>query len=125
MSPMSLPLVGAGRATLQSGPVAARILDGEAMADELRAEVEREAAELAAQGVQPGLATVLVGDDYAAGAYERRVRRLAEALGCHYVSETLAADAEEADALATVGMLNADPRISGILVLRPLPQQIP
>jgi 5,10-methylene-tetrahydrofolate dehydrogenase/methenyl tetrahydrofolate cyclohydrolase len=94
------------------------------MAEELRAQVELDVQELAAQGIRPGLATVLVGDDYAASAYERRVRRLAEALGCYYASESLDADAEEADALATVGMLNADPRISGILILRPLPAQI-
>ncbi len=65
-----------------------------------------------------------MGDDYAAQAYERRVRRLAEELGCHYTSETLAPDVEHADALAVVGKLNADPRVSGILVLRPLPPQV-
>ena len=72
----------------------------------------------------PGLATVLVGEDYAAQAYERRVRRLAEEMGCRYTSELLAPDVEEADALALVGKLNADPRISGILLLRPLPPQV-
>jgi hypothetical protein len=70
--------------------------------------------------VAPGLATVLVGDDYASLAYERRVRMLAESVGCHYVSARLDVDAEQADLLAVVGGLNADPRISGLLVLRPL-----
>jgi methylenetetrahydrofolate dehydrogenase (NADP+) / methenyltetrahydrofolate cyclohydrolase len=60
---------------------------------------------------------VLVGEDYAAQAYERRVRRIAEELGCRYVSEQLAADVEEADALALVGKLNADPRVHGWLGL--------
>jgi methylenetetrahydrofolate dehydrogenase (NADP+) / methenyltetrahydrofolate cyclohydrolase len=46
-------------------------------------------------------------------------------MGCRYVSEQLAADVEEADALALVGKLNADPRVSGILILRPLPAQVP
>jgi methylenetetrahydrofolate dehydrogenase (NADP+)/methenyltetrahydrofolate cyclohydrolase len=68
---------------------------------------------------------VLVGDDYPSQAYERRVRRLAEALECRYVSERLPADVELADALGTIGRLNADPRITGILVLRPLPAQVP
>jgi methylenetetrahydrofolate dehydrogenase (NADP+)/methenyltetrahydrofolate cyclohydrolase len=103
----------------------ATAIDGSRLADELRADVERRVAELAAAGVRPGLATVLVGEDYAARAYERRVRKLAEEMGCRYVSEQLAADVEEADALALVGKLNADPRVSGILILRPLPPQVP
>ena len=59
--------------------------------------------------VKPGLATILTGDDYAAHAYERRLRRIAGELGCRYVSETLPGDVEEADMLALVGKLNADP----------------
>ena len=105
--------------------MSAQVIDGNRLADELRGEIERNVAELADRGVTPGLATILVGEDYAAGAYERRVRRLAEEIGCRYVSETLAPEVEEADALALVGKLNADPRISGILVLRPLPSQVP
>lgn len=104
--------------------MSATVIDGNRFADELRLEVEREAAKLAADGVRPGLATVLVGEDYAAQAYERRVRKLAGEMGCRYVSEQLAADVEEADALALVGKLNADPRVSGILILRPLPPQV-
>jgi methylenetetrahydrofolate dehydrogenase (NADP+)/methenyltetrahydrofolate cyclohydrolase len=105
--------------------VTARTIDGNQLADELRAEVEASVAELAAAGVKPGLATVLAGEDYAAQAYERRVRRLAEEIGCRYTSELLAPDVEEAEALAVVGKLNADPRVSGILILRPLPAQVP
>ena len=102
----------------------ATVIDGSLLAEELRAEVEGRVAELGAAGITPGLATVLVGDDYAAQAYERRVRKLAEEIGCRYVSELLAPDVEEADALALVGKLNADPRVSGILILRPLPSQV-
>lgn len=104
--------------------MAAVRIDGEALAAELRADVERGVAELAAVGVVPGLATLLVGDDYASLAYERRVRRYAEELGCRYASEQLPGDAEEAEVLAIVGKLNADPRVSGILVLRPLPRHV-
>ena len=104
--------------------MSATVVDGNRLAEELRAEVEREVAELAAAGVSPGLATVLVGDDYAALTYERRVRRLAGEMGCRYVGEQLPAGVEEADALALVGKLNADPRVSGILILRPLPPQV-
>jgi methylenetetrahydrofolate dehydrogenase (NADP+)/methenyltetrahydrofolate cyclohydrolase len=104
--------------------MAAHAIDGEALAAELRATVEREARELTRDGARPGLATVLVGDDYASEAYERRVRRLAEELDFRYANERLPWDAEEAEALAIVGKLNADPRVSGILILRPLPPQI-
>jgi methylenetetrahydrofolate dehydrogenase (NADP+) / methenyltetrahydrofolate cyclohydrolase len=104
--------------------VSATVIDGEALAAELRQQVEHDFEALLARGIRPGLATVLVGEDYAAQAYERRVRRLAEELGCHYTSEVLAPDVEHADALAVVGKLNADPRVSGILILRPLPPQV-
>ena len=60
-----------------------------------------------------------------AQAYERHVRRLAAELDYLYVSEQLPSDVELADVLATLGKLNADPRITGILVLRPLPPHIP
>src|SRR5687768_5577428 len=100
----------------------AHVIDGEAFAAQLRKQLEEDMAVLRDRSIRPGLATVLVGDDYAAQAYERRVRRLAEELGCHYVAELLAPDIEQADALAVVGKLNADPRVSGILILRPLPQ---
>jgi methylenetetrahydrofolate dehydrogenase (NADP+)/methenyltetrahydrofolate cyclohydrolase len=102
----------------------AHVIDGEALAAELRLETEAAFAACCDAGVTPGLATILVGDDYASQAYERRVRRLADGLGCHYVGETLPGDAEQADVLATVGKLNADPRVHGILVLRPLPPQV-
>jgi methylenetetrahydrofolate dehydrogenase (NADP+) / methenyltetrahydrofolate cyclohydrolase len=104
--------------------VSAVVVDGRRLADELRGDVEERVAALEREGVVPGLATVLVGDDYAAQAYERRLRRLAGEMGCRYTSELLAPDVEEADALALVGKLNADPRISGILILRPLPPQV-
>lgn len=102
----------------------ATVIDGNALAAELKEKAELELAALGRDGIRPGLATVLAGDDYAAAAYERRLRRNAEELGCRYVSETLSADVEEADALALVGKLNADPRVSGILILRPLPPQV-
>ena len=100
------------------------IIDGRRLADELREKAELEIAALGRERLSPGLATVLTGDDYAAQAYERRLRRIADELGCRYVSETLPADVEEADMLALVGKLNADPRVSGILILRPIPRQV-
>jgi methylenetetrahydrofolate dehydrogenase (NADP+)/methenyltetrahydrofolate cyclohydrolase len=100
------------------------IIDGRLYAADLKDRVAAEVKVLARRGVRPGLATVLAGDNYPAEAYERRVRRLAQDLGCHYVCERIPAEIEEADVVATVGKLDADPRISGILVLRPLPPQV-
>ena len=104
--------------------MSAHVIDGEAIAAELREDVENAFREVASSGVRPGLATVLVGENYAAQAYERRLRKLAGSVGCRYVAETLDPDVEQADALAIVGKLNADPRVSGILILRPLPAQV-
>lgn len=104
--------------------MAAHVIDGRRLARELKDGLAAEIKLLADQGIRPGLATVLVGESYPAKAYERRLRQLAEELGCHYVGEHLPDSIEEADATAAVGKLDADPRISGILVLRPLPDHI-
>lgn len=98
----------------------AALIDGNAFAAELKSRLLEEVRLLSTTSVRPGLATVLAGDDYAAQAYERRVRHLAHDLGCNYVCERLGSNVEQADAMAVVGKLNADPRISGILILRPL-----
>ena len=103
----------------------AHVINGNAIAEHLRRTIEEELKVLRMSEVKPGLATVLVGEDYAAQAYERHVRRLSEALEYRYASETLPADVELAKVTATIGKLNADPRITGILVLHPLPAHIP
>jgi methylenetetrahydrofolate dehydrogenase (NADP+) / methenyltetrahydrofolate cyclohydrolase len=102
----------------------AELIDGRRIAADLLADLVREVGELTAVGARPGLATVLAGDDYAAHAYERRVRRLAERLGVYYVAELLPGGVSEAEAIAVVGKLGSDPRVSGILILRPLPSQV-
>ncbi|MDA8283019.1 MAG: bifunctional 5,10-methylene-tetrahydrofolate dehydrogenase/5,10-methylene-tetrahydrofolate cyclohydrolase [Actinomycetota bacterium] len=102
----------------------ATIIDGTAVSRELRARLHGELDAVRSSGADPGLASVVVGDDYAAHAYERRLRRLAEAVGCRFQAERLPVDVERAEVLATIGKLNADPRITGILILRPLPPQL-
>lgn len=102
----------------------ADVIDGRRYAAALKEQVAEDVAWLECRDVYPGLATLLVGDSYPARSYERRLRRLAGELGCRYVCEELPDDVEEADALATLGRLNADPRVSGILVLQPLPPQL-
>ena len=103
----------------------AHVIDGNALAAQLRQTLDDELQVLRLSSVQPGLATVMVGEDYAAQAYEKHLHRLAEGLEYRYVSERLPADVEVADLLATIGKLNLDPRITGILVLRPLPPTLP
>ena len=104
--------------------MAATVIEGNALGAVLPAGVGHYLEMLNISGSVPGLATILVGDDPAAAAYERHVRRLAERLGCEYENERLSADAEVADVLAVVGKLNADPRVTGILVLRPMPKGV-
>lgn len=103
----------------------ATVIHGSTLAEELRERVDEELQILRMSSVRPGLATVLVGEDAGALAYERHVGRLASGLDYHYVNERLPSDVELADMLATIGKLNADPRITGILVLRPLPPHLP
>jgi methylenetetrahydrofolate dehydrogenase (NADP+)/methenyltetrahydrofolate cyclohydrolase len=101
-----------------------QIIDGDELAAELRAEIEEEVSVLRLSAVRPGLATVLVGEDQEAHWYERHLRRLAESLEYRYTSDQLEDDATLDDVVATIGKLNADARITGVLVLRPLPAHI-
>jgi len=102
----------------------AQLIDGNALSKRLRAEVAQRTAALAARGTRPGLAVVLVGDDPASQVYVRhKVKACAEA-GLHSVLEQYPASLSEADLLARVHALNADPAIHGILVQLPLPPHI-
>ncbi|MEI9885507.1 MAG: bifunctional methylenetetrahydrofolate dehydrogenase/methenyltetrahydrofolate cyclohydrolase FolD [Rhizomicrobium sp.] len=105
--------------------MSATIIDGKAVAAQLRARVAAETARLkAAHGIVPGLATVLVGNDPASEVYIRNKGRTAEAIGFKSVHFTLPATASEADVLAKVAALNADKSVHGILVQMPLPKQV-
>ena len=99
-------------------------LDGRALADEVLADVAQRSRMLAGQGVAPGLAVVLVGENPASQVYVRAKSKTALACGFHSLQHTLPADATHADVLALVAALNADPAIHGILVQLPLPPQI-
>ena len=105
--------------------MSARLIDGKASAARLRARVKEAAAALAERhGRVPGLAVVLVGDDPASQVYVGgKVKQTREA-GMASVEHRLAADTSEAEVVALVGQLNADPTVDGILVQLPLPAQI-
>ena len=102
----------------------AQILDGNALSQQLRAEVGARAAALTARGRQPGLAVILVGDDPASAVYVRNKVKACADHGLHSVLEKYEATLSEAALLARIAALNADPTIHGILVQMPLPRHI-
>ena len=104
--------------------MSATLIDGKAQAAALRARVAGEVRRLAAWDVLPGLAVVLVGADPASEVYVRNKGRQTVEAGMRSFDHTLAADVSEAEVLALVGRLNADPQVDGILVQLPLPAQI-
>ena len=105
--------------------MSAAIIDGKAFAAGLRDRVAAEVAAFAAQaGRVPGLAVVLVGEDAASQVYVRSKGTATEAAGMASFAHRLPADTGEAELLALVASLNADPAVDGILVQLPLPPQI-
>ena len=103
----------------------ATIIDGKASAARLREKIAAETSRItAAHGIQPGLATVLVGNDPASEVYVRNKGKTAEKLGFKSVHVAMDADTTQEALLAQVRALNADKSIHGILVQLPLPKHL-
>ncbi len=104
----------------------ATVIDGKAVAAEVRAGVAAAVRELAAAngGRVPGLATVLVGEDPGSQVYVANKRRQAEEVGMRSVHHEFEASTSQDEALALIGELNGDDAVDGILVQLPLPEQI-
>jgi methylenetetrahydrofolate dehydrogenase (NADP+)/methenyltetrahydrofolate cyclohydrolase len=100
----------------------ARRIDGKTIAAKVRGEVAREVGQLRAKGVQPGLATVLVGDDPASAIYVRNKVRACEEVGIVSIGKQLPASTNQAALLAVVDELNERDDVHGILVQLPLPE---
>ncbi len=100
----------------------AKLIDGRKIAKEIRAELAREAAALAEDGVRPGLGVILVGEDPASEVYVRMKTRACEEAGIHTRDLRPSADVGERELLGLVDALNEDPDIHGILVQLPLPE---
>jgi methylenetetrahydrofolate dehydrogenase (NADP+)/methenyltetrahydrofolate cyclohydrolase len=101
------------------------LIDGKAIAAEVSAAITKTTADLtASDGLRPGLAVVIVGEDPASQVYVRNKKRTAESCGFHSVQHTLSADASQDEVLALIADLNADAAIHGILVQLPLPDQL-
>ena len=103
---------------------AAKLIDGVAIAKQVRAEVAREAEALKARGVTPGLTVVLVGDDPASAVYVRAKEKACVEAGMNGRTIRLPAETPQAELLALIDSLNADPLVHGILVQMPVPKHI-
>jgi len=102
----------------------AELIDGRAIAKRIRADVAERAKKLARDGLRPGLAVVMVGDDPASAVYTSAKSKAAEEASMYSLNVRLPADTTQADLLSRVDALNSDPKIHGILVQMPLPKQI-
>ena len=104
--------------------MAATIIDGKSLAAATRASLKSRLDALAAHGVRPGLAAVLVGTDPASRVYVRNKVRACEETGVHSEVHEFPDDVSENSLLERVTQLNADPRVHGILVQLPLPRRL-
>ncbi len=104
--------------------MSATIIDGKAYAEGLRARIAGAVRVLADQGVMPGLAVVIVGEDPASQLYVKNKARQTVEVGMRSFEHVLPASTGEAELLDLVARLNADPAVDGILVQLPLPRQI-
>lgn len=102
----------------------AKIIDGKAIGTQIREELAPEVKDLSEKGYRPGLAVVLVGDDPASHVYVRMKGRACENLGMHSETIVLPEKTSEAELLATIDRLNADPKIHGMIVQLPVPDHI-
>ncbi|HEY7803940.1 MAG TPA: bifunctional methylenetetrahydrofolate dehydrogenase/methenyltetrahydrofolate cyclohydrolase FolD [Orrella sp.] len=103
----------------------ARLIDGKALAARIRVKLKQKIDTLVADGnAKPGLAVILVGADPASAVYVRNKIRACEEVGITSFHETCDADLPEAELLAKIAELNADPTVHGILVQLPLPKHI-
>ncbi|WP_285410990.1 bifunctional methylenetetrahydrofolate dehydrogenase/methenyltetrahydrofolate cyclohydrolase FolD [Variovorax sp. efr-133-TYG-130] len=102
----------------------AQLIDGNALAKTIRAEVAGRTAALKAKGVNPALSILLVGEDPASQVYTRHKVNDSAQTGLEATLETYPADMSEADLLARIRTLNDDPKVHGILVQLPLPRHM-
>jgi methylenetetrahydrofolate dehydrogenase (NADP+)/methenyltetrahydrofolate cyclohydrolase len=104
--------------------MSARIIDGKAIAHNVRSELSIRVQRLKAMAVTPGLAVVIVGDDPASKVYVRNKALACEQLEMHSEVHALPADTSQAQIISFLRRLNADPAIHGILVQLPLPNRM-
>ena len=103
----------------------ANVLDGKAIAQKVRSEVRDEVSALARQGIQPGLAVIIVGDDPASQVYVRNKGRACHEVGISVFDHHLPAQTTEQELSALIEQLNQDPRVHGMLLQLPIPAALP
>jgi len=104
--------------------MAAQIIDGKQVAADMQVELKDKVAKLKEDGIVPGLAVVLVGEDPASKSYVTAKERACERLGIYSDDNRLPADTTQEDLMALVEKLNKDPKVNGILVQLPLPKHL-
>ena len=104
--------------------MAGNVIDGKRIGDDVRTDLKPRLAKLADAGVVPGLAAVLVGENPASQLYVKMKGKASEEMGMAHWTIELPADVPEARLLQEIGRLNSDPKVHGILVQQPLPEQI-
>jgi methylenetetrahydrofolate dehydrogenase (NADP+)/methenyltetrahydrofolate cyclohydrolase len=104
--------------------MAARIIDGKAVSQDIRRELAARTLELKKRGLTPGLAVILVGEDPASVSYVAGKEKSCAELGIASLGLHLPASASEAELIALIRKYNADPAVHGILVQIPLPKQL-
>ena len=100
------------------------VIDGKRIGDDVRTKLKPRLAKLADEGVVPGLAAVLVGENPASQLYVKMKAKASEEMGMAHWTIELPGDVPEARLLQEIGRLNSDPKVHGILVQQPLPEQI-
>ena len=104
--------------------MSARVVDGKALAAEVRASARPVVERLVARGIRPGLAVLLAGDDPASRAYVRNKMKACAETGLRSDLHQFAADVAESELLERIAAFNEDPQVHGILVQLPLPRHV-
>ena len=104
--------------------MAADIIDGKQISQDIREELKTEVTALREKGVIPGLGVILVGDDPASRSYVTAKEKACEAIGMHSDDNRLPVDTSQEELMAVVERMNNDPAIHGILVQLPLPSHL-
>jgi len=104
--------------------MAARLIEGNAVAEEIRNELRKKIADLSKNGIRPGLAVIMVGDDPGSAVYVKMKEKECNELGIYSRTIKLPAETSEEKLLALIDELNANKQISGLLVQMPVPKHI-
>ncbi len=101
-----------------------QILDGKALSLKIKAKAKEDIKTLKAKGITPGLAVVVIGDDSASHTYVRMKEKACEEVGIYSIIHKMPDDISQDKILETIGMMNKNPNIDGILIQLPLPKHI-